>query len=288
MLKTTIVHEQKPVQSNITSTLQIPVYGKIYSLILRFLLSTGAPATPAQIRAQINNLRLTINGRDVVNVSAAKLFDTYASLGVSVQNPTGTNGVVELNVGRLIFNNIGQRDVFGWGTQNVTNIQVQVMAGTIPAAPNDIVSVQAYSTRTAEKETLGLFTKLMNYPQSFNATGDHTVDTLPRDPDSSYLAVLTDVGSAGVISHGECRVNNITITERNPSDVNAMQIAQNRLAQPTGYFAYLFTDGDVSSQLPMSGVTDLRFITTFSTAPGAQGYTMTALTISGLPVTAAA
>lgn len=286
MLKTTSVHEQKALASNQTATLQIPVYGKIFNLALQFLLSTGAVASTAQIAAQIGNIRLTINGKDIVNCSAAKLIEVYSMFGAYVQNPAGTNGTLELNLGRLIFDSPAVRDAFGFGTSNVANIQVSVTAGTIAAAPNDIVSVQAFTSRTGQSEPLGLYCKLINYPQSFNATGDHTVDTLPRDPDSSYLAVLTDDGSAGAISFGECRVNNVTIIERNPTAINTAMNAQNRLAQPAGTFLYGFCDGDVSSQLPMSGVTDLRFITTFGTAPGAQGYNMTALTINGLPTKA--
>jgi len=283
MLKTTAVHEQKPLASNQVATLQIPVYGKIYSLPLQFLLSTGAVASVAQIVAQIANIRLTINGKDIVNCSPQKLFEVYSVFGTYVQNPAGTAGVVELNVGRLIFDNPVVRDAFGFGTANVANIQVQVTAGTIPAAPNDIVSVQAFSSRTAETENLGIHCKLMNYPQSFNATGDHTVDTLPRDPDSAYLAVLADDGAAGTISFGECRVNNVTIFERQPNAVNIQLNAENRLAQPAGTFLYGFTDGNPESMLPMIGVTDLRFINTFAVAPGAGGYNMTALTISNLP-----
>ena len=283
MLKTWNVHEQKTLASGGVATLQVPVYGKIYSLPLQFLLSTGAVASVAQIIAQIANIRLTINGKDIVNASPDKIFTVYSSLGNYVQNPAGTDGVLELNVGRLIFDAPAVRDAFGFGTANVANIQIQVTAGTIPAAPNDIVSVQAFTSRTAEKENLGIYCKLMNYPQSFNATGDHTVDTLPRDPDSSYLAVFADDGSAGTITFGECRVNNVTITERLPNAVNVQCHAENRIAQPTGHYLYGFTDGDPTSQLPMSGVTDLRFITTFSVAPGASGYNMTALTIAGMP-----
>lgn len=284
MYKTPVSHEQKTVSSGVTSTLQIPVYGTIFSLPLQFLLSTGAVASVAQIIAQIANIRLTINGKDIVNCSPAKIFEVYSSFGNYVQNPAGTNGMVELNVGRLIFDAPAVRDQFAFGTQNVANIQIQVTAGTIPAAPNDIVSVQAFTTRTAQTTPLGIHCKLMNYPQSFNSTGEHTVDTLPRDPDSSYLAVYADDGAAGTITFGECRVNNVNAVERIPSSVNSQLHSENRLAQPAGTFMYGFCDGDPTSQLPMLGITDLRFINTFSVAPGAGGYNMTTLTIANLPV----
>jgi hypothetical protein len=284
-LKSTLVHEQKPIASGLTSTLQIPPFGKIYSLPLQFLLSSGAVASVAQIIAQIANIRLTINGKDIINCSPEKLFAVYSSFGTFVQNPAGTNGVVELNLGRMIFNDAEIRNAFGYGSLGVANIQIQVTAGVVPAPPNDIVSVQAFSTRTQEQEKLGIHFKLMNFPQSFNSTGDHTVDTLPRDPDSAYVAVFADDGAAGTISFGECRVDNVTVIERCPSAVNVQLNAENRLAQPAGHFMYGFTDGSPTSQLPMRNVKDLRFITTFAVAPGAGGYNMTALTIAGYPTT---
>lgn len=284
MLKTTAVHEQRSLTSNQQTTMQIPVYGKIYSLALQFLLSTGAVASVAQIKAQIGQIRLTINGKDIINCTATQLFDVYSALGNYVQNPAGTAGALELNLGRLIFDSPAVRDAFGLGTANVANIQVSVTAGTIAANPNDIVSVQAFTARTSQVENLGIYCKLINYPQNFNSTGISVCDTLPRDPDSAYLAVLVDDGASGTITFGECKVNNNTIIELMPSAVNALFNAENRLAQPAGYFMYGFTDGEPTSLLPMSGVTDLRFNTTFSVAPGAAGYNALALTVAGLPV----
>jgi len=278
MLKTPIVHEQKPLTSNQQATLQIPVYGKIYSSILRFTVS-GTDASVAAIKAQIGQIRLTINGKDVVNATATKLFDVQSALGQYVNAPSGTAGVIELNLGRLLFNNPLHRDAFGFGTDNITSIQVSVTAGTLTT----ITDVQAFTTRTSERQNLGVYCKLINYPQSFNSTGDHTVDTLPRDPDSAYLAVFAEDGASGTQTFGEVRVNNVTIKERQPRAVNEQIMSSDRFSQPAGYFCYMFTDGDPTSLLPMQGVSDLRFINTFSVAPGAAGYDMTSLTMVGLP-----
>lgn len=281
-LRTTAVHEQKPLTSGQVVTLQVPQYGKIHSLALRFT-NAGAVASEANIRSSIANIRLTFNGKDIVNCSATQLYDLYEALGVQVATAAGFNGSVELNLGPLLMVDPAARKALGFGTKNLNSIQVQVTCGTLTS----IDAVQAFTERTAIDEVLGLHCKFLNYPQSFNSTGDHTVDTLPRDPNINYLMVMTDDGSAGTITFGEAKLNNATIIERQPSDMNALLMSNKRITQPAGYYVYNFQDGDFSMVtgvgLPMYGVTDLRFKTTFSVAPGAGGYNMAALTLENVP-----
>lgn len=278
-VKTTQVHESKPLTSNQNATLQIPASGKIQSLLLQFSTGAGVPATEADIRAEMGNVRVTLGGKDIVNTTSIKLLDLYETLGVNVSESLGVAGVLELNIGRLFYIDPLVRDLFGWGTADVTSIQVQVTAGTL----NNIASVQAFTEREPINENLGAYMKFVDYPQTFNATGDHTVDTLPRDIDSSYLLVMCDDGSAGTITVGESRVNSITLHERTPSNINKCLLSNRKMVQPAGYFVYGFGDGSLGGRLPMKGVADLRFISTFSVAPGAQGYVMSALTLVNLP-----
>lgn len=274
-MKTTQNHEQKPLTTAQTTTLQIPRGGKLQKVGLLFLTGAGAPVTEAAIRAEIGNIRFTINGRDVVNASAIQILDFYEAAGVRVAVPTGVAGVIELNVGRVLYAAPDGRDLFGFGTADVSSIQVQITAGTL----STIASVQVITARSPENENLGAHCEFISYPQSFNATGDHTVDTLPRNLDSSYLAVLIDDGASGTITFGEVRVNNQTIRERLQSNMNALFMSDDGFAQPTGYYTHFFADGSVDGRLPMPNVVDLRFITTFSVAPGAGGYGIAVCTL---------
>lgn len=279
LLKTFQVHEEKALTSAQNSTLQIPTGGKVNSLFLMFKDSSGVSATEAEIRAEIGNIRLTLGGKDVINVPATKILDLYESLGVKVAENTGIAGVIELNLGKLIYLDPAMRDACGFGTADLTSIQVQVVAGTL----SNIASVQAFTRRQAINQNLGTHCRFVQYPQSFNSTGDHTVDTLPRDRNAAYLAAMVDDGASGAISHGEARVNSNTVTERCPLNVNKAAVSGDGFVQPAGYFNYMFTDGDTSTRLPMRGVSDFRLITTFSTAPGASGYNIATLTVVDYP-----
>jgi len=280
MLKPIQSHETKTLTSSQTTYLQVPIGGKLHSIAVRFATSAAADVTEAAIRAEISRITLKINGVDIVNNTPAKILDLYEYLSpANVSGNTGVASMVELNVGRLLYTDPAVRDLFGIGTANVNNVQIGITAGTL----STIANAQAFTSREMKNENLGMYMKYLEYSQSFNATGDSTVDTLPRDPDASYLAVLVNPGASGVISHGECRVNNNQLTDKLPASVNTLESSNKRHTTPSGYYIYDFADGNLGTRLPMLGVNDLRFITTFSTAPGAGGYSMNALTLHGLP-----
>lgn len=271
-------HESKALSSNGISTLNIPVGGKIHSMVLRFATGADADATVAAIKSEISNIRLTINGKDIINASPTKLYDLYATLGQNINTGAGINGVLELNIGRLVYTDPAVRNLFGFGTNNVQTIQISVTAGTL----STIASVRCFTERSSDTENLGMYCRFINYVVSFNSTGDHTMDTMPRDPDSRYLAVLTDGGASGTITDSEVKLSQVSAREKAKASVNAQIVSNNRFAQQTGYFAHLFMDGALDSGLPMVGVSDLRFINTFSVAPGAGGYNQSALTVVNL------
>lgn len=269
-LKRTHQHGTRPLSSNATETIQIPVFDRIQDVCLRF------DGTEAQARAEIGNIRLTVNGTDVINASAAELYDIYEYLGVNVDESTGIDGVMSLNIGRLLYLDPAVRNQFGWGSVGVTNIQVSVTAGTL----SNISEVQAFTWRDKPRDASGNVTtqpfgahvRLIGTTISDNITGESTVDTLPRDLGTAYLAVLMSDGASGTITQGRCSVNNVNVYEDTPADVAELFASQSGYSVPAGYFAYNFADGGLNSRLPMDGVTDLRFVTNFSVAAGVGGY----------------
>ena len=274
-------HETQPLTSGASATLQIPVFNRIQDVMLAF------NGTEAQMRSELGLIRLTMNGTDIINATVAELLDFYEALGVKVAASSGIDGVLSLNLGRLLYNQAPVRDLFGWGSLGVTTIQVQVTAGTLSA----ISSVTAYSLRDVarnangdpEQQPFGAHVRFIRYPQNFNATGEHTVDTLPRDINTAYLGVMMSDGASGTITYGKCSVNSQNVYEQTPNAINELANAQTKIAPVAGYYLYNFTDGGLNSRLPMKGVTDLRFVTNFSVAAGAAGYAALAITAVDFP-----
>lgn len=275
-VKKVLVHESKPISAGAILTYNIPSFDTIDDIILEFT-NSGAAATLANIKAGIGKIALNINGGQVINVPLTRLCDVYSSLGVEVtQNLVNCIG---LNIGRYLFKDPDNEDFFAWGCNNIQTIQLQVYCnGTVTG----LTDCQVSTIRRAFKSNLDSYIKIINYPQTMASTGISTVDTLPRDNNEAYLEILAHNGG-GVISSGEMVVNGVSIYDPISQALNNYVCDARGLGNVSGVFNYSVTDGSVKSVLPMLGVTELRLKTTFTTAPTAGVYDLTAVSIHNVP-----
>ena len=275
-VKKVLVHESKPISAGAILTFNIPSFDTIDDIILEFT-NSGAAATLANIKSGIGKIALNINGGQVINVPFTRLCDVYSSLGVEVtQNLVNCIG---LNIGRYLFKDPDNEDFFAWGCNNIQTIQLQVYCnGTVTG----LTDCQVSTIRRSFKSNLDSYIKIINYPQTMASTGISTVDTLPRDNNEAYLEILAHNGG-GVISAGEMVVNGVSIYDPISQALNNYVCDARGLGNVSGIFNYNVTDGSVKSILPMLGVTELRLKTTFTTAPTAGVYDLTAVSIHNVP-----
>lgn len=276
-VKKVYVHDTKPVTAGAVITVTIPSFSTIDDIMLKFT-NSGAAATMANIKAAIGKVALSINGDQVINCNLSQLYDVFGFLGNRIQEQTLTD-TVSLNLGRLMMSTNNNKDFFAWGCSNITTIQVQVYCN---ATVTGVTDVQFVTERRDFDSTLGSYIKIINYPQNMSTTGYSTVDTLPRDANDAYLAVLADNGG-GAISTGECTRNGSNIIDEVAPEIMAYVSQARGYKQLTGYFNYLFADGSARGALPMNGVTDLRFKTQFKTAPTAGTYNLLAVSVKNIP-----
>lgn len=276
-IKRVIVHDTKPVTAGAVITTTIPSYSTIDDIMLKFT-NSGAASTKANIIAAIGKVALSINGEQVINCNLSQLYDVFEFLGNQVQEQTLVN-VVSLNLGRLMMKLNNNKDFFAWGCDNIQTIQVQVYCnGTVTG----VTDCQFLTERRAFNSKLGSYIKVINYPQNMASTGYSTVDTMPRDTNDGYLAVLCDNGG-GVIATGECTMNGANVIDECDTAVMTYTSQARGFKNVSGYFNYLFADGSARGILPMNGVTDLRFKTNFSTAPSAGTYNLLAISVKNMP-----
>ena len=276
-LKKIFVHYTKPVTTGAVLPFNLPSFVTIDDVILRFTKSGGA-ATKANIISSVGKVALNINGEQVINCTISELYDVFEMLGNQVQETILTN-VVSLNLARLMFKLNQNKDYFAWGCANIQTIQLQVYCGT---TVTDVTDLEVSTERRSFNSNLGSLIKVINYPQSMSSTGISSVDTLPRDSNDGYLAIMANTGG-GVISQGECVVNGNTIID--PTAKAAMDyVCQVRGFKPLStYYNYLFADGSNRGALPMNGVTELRLKTSFTTAPTSGTYDLLAISIKNMP-----
>lgn len=267
-------------------TLAIPSFSTIHQLFLEFT-NAGAPATLADIISSISNVSLIMNGEEYVNASPADLAKCYEMLGAQVGLSTPVN-VLPLLIPQLMYKLPAAEDSFAIGCdgftyqngqyQPLTNIQIQIRCG---ATVSNVSDVKAYSERTEKpfgQNITAITCKLLSYAQSFTTTGISEVDTLPRDSNMGRLFTLAIPDATGVISSGEALVNNQPVVQNVSIATNNLLVGQRGFAPVSGVYNYSFTDGGTNDVLSMQGVTDMRFKTTFTTAP-TTGYTLLDATV---------
>lgn len=274
-------HTSDSVSAGKLITLSIPSFSTITQMFLEFT-NSGAPCTLANIESSIANISLLMNGEEYLNISPADLSTVYEMLGNQVGTSAPVN-VLPLLVNPILYKLPQAEDSFAVGCdgftkangvyQPLTNIQIQIRCGATITAVTD---VKAYTERVDKgtgNNLTTLTTKLLSYAQSFTTTGTSEVDTLPRDSNMGRLFTLAIPDATGVISSGEALVNNQPVMQNVTIGANDMLVAQRGYSPVAGVFNYSFTDGGTSDVLSMQGVTDMRFKTTFTTAP-TTGYTL--------------
>lgn len=275
-VKKVLDHETKAVTAGAVLTFNIPSFDTIDDVLLSFT-NSGAAATKANILSSIGKIAFAINGEQVINCPIARLFDLYESLGVEVSQ--NLVNVIGLNIGRYLFKDPVTEDYFAWGCKNIQTLQLQVYVG---GTVTGITDLSVSTVRRSMVANLNSYIKVINYPQTMNTTGISTVDTLPRDANEGYLQIMAHNGG-GVISQGECVVNGAAVYDPTSQDVDDYIVKARGLGAVSGVFNYSFSDGSIKTLLPMLGVTELRLKTTFTTAPAAGNYDLTAVSIRNIP-----
>ena len=272
------VHENRSLANGSVITFNVPSYGTVDDIILRFT-NSGVAATSANVISSIGKIAVNINGEQIINCTVERLYDFYKMLGNEVYQPAAMTGVISLNLGRLLFKLPSNEDFFAWGCMNIDTIQVQVYCNTL----SNVTDCELSTIRRSVDSNMGSYIKLISYPQAMAAAGISTVDNLPRDSNEGYLCIMANAGTGGVISQGECVVNGTNIFQPQAQDVNDYVVNNYGLAAVSGYFNYCFADGAIKGVLPMMGVTELRLKTTFTTAPTTGVYDLLACSIRNIP-----
>jgi len=280
-IKKELIHENKSLSNSTILTFNVPSFDTIDDIFLRFS-NSGENATKANIVKSIGKIAVNINGEQVINTTAERLYDFYSFLGNEVYQTGRPENVLSLNLARLVFLSPENEDYFAWGCSNINTIQIQVYCNNTVSGVTDC---ELSTERRPVTSALGAYIKLISYPQAMSAAGISTVDTLPRDSNEAYLCIMAAAGTGGAISQGEVVVNGVSIYDPITQSLNDMVVCNRNYAPVAGYFNYLFADRSIKGILPMQGVTELRLKTEFSTAPTAGVYDLLACSIKNIPAT---
>lgn len=279
--------ESKPVSAGAMTPFNVNCYNIIDDLVLEFTKS-GTPATLTNCKSSISRIVILLNGINILDVSLSQLVDLYGYLGTKV---TGTLvNAFCLNIGRLLYDAGIMQEEFAWRcgrsgntnpSQKISSLVVQVYAATTVTG---ITDVQLYSLRrNIEADWNDSYIQFNNNVQSFSATGQSQVNTLPKNANDLFLLAIAYNGG-GVISEGETLVNNVNVSRAISAAVNTVINNQAGFGTISGAYVHSYINGFANAGLLVRDVTsELSVRTTFTTAPTAGKYDMPVVKIHNCP-----
>lgn len=242
--------------ANAKLTTNIPTNGTHYMLLLRCLTGAGVELTRAQILADVGTIILRINGKQIWEGTAEFFLDRQKYYGDCYGTAAGNvDGYIPLFFYLPHLESDPERRVMGWGMQNVNSFEVEV--NLLGAA--QLASMEAYSVVSDEVRPFGRHLRIRRSPQNFPTTGEQEIVTLARENGNcDYLALHIEAGN-GTFQDVTVIVNNVIIHDHVPPGMNKVMLAAHQRTPQTGYYHVDFgRRNDLSSILPMAGVTDFR------------------------------
>lgn len=158
------------VAAGATSTFQIPLGPTYRSFELRPTIA-GADATEAEMRAQIERVRVKINGIARIDVAGTRLLDLYEYYGFTIDA-----GVFPILLTRPYARTPEGEENVAVGTNNVDTLTVEIdlaAGATIDALPMD-------AWMTLERRDLGIIFEVRENSFVASGAGQLEIPTLPK------------------------------------------------------------------------------------------------------------
>lgn len=247
------------------ATGEIPTVGTHYATYLRCLSAAGVALTAAQIKADVGDIIVRINGQQIIEASATFLLDLQKYYGDQI-GAGNVDGIIPIVWSRPHLATDQERSIFALGMNGISSFTIDVKVTAVAV----LSSIEVLSEVTPEVRGLGQHIRISRFPQSFATTGLQEVTTLPKEgPDVGYLGLHIPY-SAGSISKVTVKLGGLNIFEDVDPNL-AKVLLQKQLRNPqTGYFHVDFArSNDLGGFIPMAGVQDFRQqITWITAAPG--------------------
>jgi hypothetical protein len=259
------------VASDQIATGYIPASGVHKRLFLEFRNSSNALVTKAQVEAEIENIKIVINGIVFVDCTPSELH----MLQKFYQDRYGADviaGVTQIDWDRRHLNLPGDRKPYGLGMADVTSFTIEIKAGTL----TNIAKVTPYVELTNEQAVMGTHKRLVKYARNFAGTGDFEVTDFPKKPDSAFSAIHIALGS-GTLTDTTLNVDDLEL-HRDLSPAINQAVVESYGRNPQSGYEHLCFDlqgGPVDFLEMVTGgklVQDVRLKTNWSVAPDAHSY----------------
>ena len=246
------------------ATGRIPTNGTIYILMLRCLKAAGVEMSRAEMVADIGNIIVRLNGKQVMEGTSTFFLDRQKYYGDCYGASAGNvNGVIPIFLYLPHLESDPERRVLGYGMQDVEAFEIEVNITAVAT----LVSMEVYTVGSDEVRPLGRHLRIRPFQQNFGTTGLQEISTLPREKGNVDYVALHIEKSTGTIDKVTVKVNNNIVHDQVPPSLNQVMLAiSQRIPQAAYYTVDFGRRNDLTSILPMAGVDDFRQEITWSAA----------------------
>ena len=260
-------------------TMDLPVAGTYYSLALQCL-DGGAAVSVANIKDNITNVKLSLDGVNVLEADAHFLYD-LADQQYSHNNVfTPQAGILPIFLTPDHLTNRVQGSALGWGMQGINSFQAELTFSANVGAVGHTDQVKVFVERSPITRPLGEYRRITKLARSFASTGQQEITDLPREGGSRVATTAWHVqfdGSGGAtLDNFEVLLNSQSVIANLPAAVHQHRAAKAGRkwlvsAAAKDLFSVPFDDSnDLNGYMSHGDVDDLRFRLTWGTAaPGA-------------------
>lgn len=275
-----------PVAASGVATAELPNGGTYHCFYLQCL-DGGSNVSVANIKADITNIRLTLNGVNYVEMSANLAFDLYDMFHEG-DGATLPAGVLPIVLSPMALKEAGAMETFGYGMGGNPVLQLEISFGASIGTAGHIDQVQVYAERVAETRPLGLHQRVTKFERNFASSGTQEISDLPReggDKTATTGFYLTYDGSSAVIKDIEVIANNQTVIKLTPALAQTLVEKAGRKWTVSGAADDVFPIpfdlfNNTQGFLPHKGLNDLRLKVEWSAAPNS--YTIHRTSVWGI------
>lgn len=259
------------IAANATLTSELPKVGSYAGLTLNCR-DGGVEETIANIIAEVDNVRLALNGTDILDESAATLVSLYSYYHGGL-NAAEIAGVLPIRFAQDYMQNNAFAETFNLGMDGIQSHILEVtMAGTVA----NVDQMRIFAEKRDIKSPLGQHVRVKSFPRSFGSTGTQEITDLPLEQLAATKAFHIEYDASGSVAIDEVRVvvNNTEKIRLTPALMQYYVEKSGRESQHDSTANSLFhipfdLVNDVTGYLAHNGVSDLRIQIDWSgAAPG--------------------
>ena len=257
-----------------TATADIPVAGTYFGLHF-VCLDGGAAVSLANMKSDISNVKLTVDGSVLYEADADFILDLYEHK-YALRGGVAQAGVLPVILAPDHWSLNRESSAIGWGMKEAKSFQVEFTLGASVGTAGHIDQIQCFVERIPENRPLGEHYRLLKYIRNFASSGVQEVTEIPTEGGRRVATTgwhIQHDGSAAVINNIEALVNNQSVFNIPPLVAKHRNEKAGRKwmvsAAAKDVFSLPFDlSNDANGYLPHAGLNDLRFRLNWSAAPG--------------------